>query len=392
MKKKLITLILSFSLLTMSLAGCGTKEKTPLPSEDEQTTDSTDTEDPTVDTDTDNATDTPEVENHDNEIRSELTNEWIPDSCEDQRPIAVMIPNDKGALNQYSIREAGVVYQCMVEGKITRLMALFDDYESLGNRIGNVRSARTYYVYWAMEWDSLFIHFGNPWYADDILASGKVADINLLNLNQGTEDSYGETTTAGLKGEFYRSSDRKAPQNAYISPVSIKNAIALKGYSSTHTSSYLGAHYQFADETNPVDLSTASDAKECLTLDLTTAYPIDKTYFLYDSASNSYLRYQYGDAHVDEVTGEQLSFTNIIVQFCNWRVLDDKGYLEFYFKEGSTGYYITDGYAVPITWEKNDDYSLTKYYDMDGNEITLNTGKTMVCIIEDTYESDVVIK
>lgn len=396
MKKKIMTLVLSFSLLAMTLAGCGSAKTQPDVSQDDVvddiTNDQTSDDNVTEDDSNDVAEEVPEVDNHEDDIRSELTNEWIPNSNEDYRPVAVMIPNDKSTLPHYSISEAGVLYQCQVEGSITRLMALFDDYENLGNRIGNVRSARTYYVYWAMEWDALFVHFGNPWYADAILESGQVADINLLNMNKGTEDSYGETTETGLPGEYYRASDRNAPQNAYISPYTIKNAIALKGYSTTHTTSYKGAHYQFADETNPVDLSTNSDAVECLTLDLSGSYPIDKTYFQYDSSTKQYLRYQYGAAHMDEATGEQLAFTNIIVQFTNWRALDEKGYLEFYFKEGLNGFYITNGYAIPITWEKSDDYAITKYYDANGNEITLNTGKTMVCIVENTDEDEVIIK
>ena len=83
---------------------------------------------------------------------------------------------------------------------------------------------------------------------------------------------------------------------------------------------------------------------------------------------------------------------NIIVQFCPWRALDAKGYLEFYFKQGMSGYYITEGYAIPITWEKEDDFDITRYYDAAGNEITLNTGKTMVCIVEDSDMNGVVIK
>ena len=61
------------------------------------------------------------------------------------------------------------------------------------------------------------------------------------------------------------------------------------------------------------------------------------------------------------------------------------------FKEGMNGYYITNGYAIPITWEKEDDYALTKYYDPNGNEIVLNTGKTMICIVEDTAEDSLTI-
>lgn len=401
MRKRILSILLAAVMVTACVTGCGGK-KTDDKSSQQKLPDSEITQDSA----TDDKQDTPDVsdvvddktdetvvdENHDDEIRSVLTNEWISADNQDLRPIAMMIPNDKGALPHYNISNAGVLYQCTVEGRITRLMALFDDYNTLSNRMGNVRSARTYYIYWAMEWDALYVHFGGPWYVDAILASGYVADINLLNLTKGTEESGGAKTENGMRGMYYRASDRNAPQNAYVSPASVVNAANAKGYSLTYTDGYKGAHYQFADEKNPVDLSKDSNAKECLTLDMAGAYPIDKTNFVYDSEKKMYMRYEYGAPHTDAETGEQLAFKNIIVQFCPWRALDAKGYLEFFFKQGMSGYYITDGYAIPITWEKKDDFDLTRYYDMNGNQITLNTGKTMVCIVEDSDMDGVVIK
>lgn len=399
MKKRIFALILTTLLLIGSFAGCGNSGKkgdtpdTPQvdDNEQEQEPDTNIENNDNPDNDNNDGTKVPEV-NHDNEVRSVLTNEWIPKSNENRRPLALMVPNDKAALPHYNISDAGVIYQCSVEEPFTRLMVLYDDYESLGDRIGNVRSARTYFIYWAMEWDPLFIHFGGPkLYVSDILKSGLISSVDLTNSPKGTEKSAGNETETGLKAHYYRATDRKAPQNAYVSAASIENAINSKKYSKTYTDLYKGAHFTFADENNPVDLSKTGYAIECNTLDFKNIYTHDKTYFLYDSNEKKYLRYQFGEAHVDEATGEQLAFENIIVQFCNWRKLDAKGYLEFYFKEGMNGYYITNGYAIPITWEKEDDFALTKYYDASGNEIVLNTGKTMICIVEDTAEDSLTI-
>lgn len=390
MKKKLISLLLVSALTITMCTGCGSKGKEDVvdPAPDQGTVEDpatpetpADTEDPTV---------TEPVENHDNDMRSELSNEWIPQVPANSRPIAMMIPNDKGALPHYNISSAAVIYQAPVEGSITRLMALFDNTNSFDDRTGNIRSARTYYVYWALEWDSLFIHFGNPWYADDILNSGRVAEIDYQDLAQGTEDSLGteNINSANSAGYWYRASDRRAPQNAYVSKDALELLLANRtNLSSTYTDSYQGAHFSFADEETPVDLSLASDAVECNVLDMEDAYPIDETYFEYDEATGKYLRYEFGEPHIDATTGEQLSFENIIVQSCSYYTLDEKGYLNIYFKSTDNdvckGYYITNGYAIPITWEKGSDYAQTKYYDASGSEIVLNTGKTMVCVIKD---------
>lgn len=55
-------------------------------------------------------------------------------------------------------------------------------------------------------------------------------------------------------------------------------------------------------------------------------------------------------------------------------------------------YYITGGKAIPVTWEKTTDFGPTKYFDQDGNEINLNTGKTFICIIQESAENRVVIR
>ena len=62
-----------------------------------------------------------------------------------------MMPNNRRAgykstsplLRQNGISYASVIYEAPVEGRITRLMALFEDYDDL-TTIGPVRSSRDY--------------------------------------------------------------------------------------------------------------------------------------------------------------------------------------------------------------------------------------------------------
>ena len=66
-------------------------------------------------------------ENHDHMYRSELTNEWIDESLKDQRPIAVMIDNEKTALPHFGVADADVVYEIMnstLNDRITRFMVV----------------------------------------------------------------------------------------------------------------------------------------------------------------------------------------------------------------------------------------------------------------------------
>ena len=97
------------------------------------------------------------VPGHENDMKSFLTGEWVDKKIGTQRPIAVMNGNTKEALPQYGINSAGVIYEAPVEGRITRLMAIFEDYDDL-DHIGPVRSSRDYYVYEAMAYDSIYVN------------------------------------------------------------------------------------------------------------------------------------------------------------------------------------------------------------------------------------------
>ena len=101
-------------------------------------------------------------------VRSRLTNEWVTEEVGSLRPLAVMVPNDKSALPQYNLSNADLLYECLVEGEITRLMAVYGDWTEL-ERVGNIRSCRDYFIYWAFEWDAIYCHAGGPFYIDEVV-------------------------------------------------------------------------------------------------------------------------------------------------------------------------------------------------------------------------------
>lgn len=309
----------------------------------------------------------PTPETREGYIRSDLTNEWIDEALADSRPLAVMVPDNKTALPQYNISNAGVIYECLAEGKISRLLCIWDDWRDM-DRIGNVRSARAYYVYWALEWDPIFCHYGNVLYADPILNADACDNIN------GTKSPYG----------YYRvkNEGRITEQTAYTSTEDVLKACEYYDYSLTHTQYYTPEHWQFASETNPVDLGASySNAENCTYVNCQNAYPDDKPYFEYSEEDGVYYRFQFGDKHMDAAMDTQLSFTNILIQYCDYSVIDQYDHLEYAFNSGGRGYYMTGGKAIPVTWKKAGDLAPTKFYDESGNEIFLNTGKTMVCVV-----------
>ena len=141
----------------------------------------------------------------------------------DHRPLAVMLNNIKEGCPQSGIEQASMVFECPVEGRITRLMGIFEEYENI-EKIGSVRSSRDYFVYLAMEVDAIYAHFGQATvYVGDLLNSNAVD--NISGVVSGIENPANHT--------FYRSDDRSAPHNVYIDNEGLKEDIANFGYRTT---------------------------------------------------------------------------------------------------------------------------------------------------------------
>ena len=308
-------------------------------------------------------------------VRSVYTNEVITTAQAGLRPIAVMMPTDKKAQPSYGIGNASILYEIMEEGNISRQLAVIDNWLGL-DRIGNIRSCRAYYIPQATEWDSILVHFGGVVYMKDRITA---ADINNLS---GTHQ-YGVGGGAVGGSAFYRTSDRKAPHNAYTSASGVIKASEKLGYSLTIRPEYYNAkHFTFAEGVNTLAQYGAA-AITANTVDLKQIFPYTKSAFTYNAADGLYYKTIHGQPQVDGNTGEQIAFANIIIQNTKWGFMDTNGYLYFQNIDNTEdGYYITKGKCIHVTWQKAGDYTPTVYYDDYGNEIQLNEGKTYIAVAQ----------
>lgn len=307
--------------------------------------------------------------------RSVYTNEPVTAAQASQRPIAVMMPTDKTAQPSYGIGSADVLYEIMEEGNISRQMAIIPNWQALP-QIGNLRSCRLYYISAAREWDPILVHFGGVCYMQGTIDA---PDMNNLS---GTYE-YGVGGEAPGSGYFYRTQNRKAPHNAYISADGITKACASLGYQTTVRPGYYNSkHFTFAEGVNTLD-QYGAQAATAGTIDLSQVFSYTKSSLKYDPATGLYFKSLHGKPQVDGLTGAQIAFSNVIVQNTTWAPLDAKGYLAFQMiDDKQDGYYFTKGKAIHIRWVKGSDYEPTRYYDDNGNEIQLNTGKTYIAIAQ----------
>ena len=164
-----------------------------------------------------------------NMYRSELTNEWIDISLKNQRPVAIMVDNEKAALPHYGLTEADVVYEMMnstANGRITRLMAIVKDWGKI-TRFGNIRSTRPTNFMLAAEWNAILVHDGGPFYINDWAAK-----------------PYSNNLSAGFKRI---NNGKKREYTEYVTTGELDNRIKAAGYSKDYNAYYSGPHFTFSD-------------------------------------------------------------------------------------------------------------------------------------------------
>ena len=309
-------------------------------------------------------------ENHEGQMRSYLTGEWVSEEIGTKRPWAIQFSNFKLVSNQFGIGQADIVYECIVEGGITRLLGIGENYT--GNRIGSMRSSRHYFVSIADEYDAIYIHYGKTKYA-----RSKINELGIDNLDGET----GIGTTV-----FYRDTSMKAPHNAFTSRKGILAGIEKKGYRTDYTDGY-DAHFTFYEEDTQLKDGIAAVK---VTVDFSS---YNTPYFIYNSKDKLYERFQFGAAHKDAVTGEQLTFKNIIIQFVKEWDIDRNDYQTMDLVDASgSGYYITNGKIIHITWKKKEADRFMRYYDEAGAELKINPGKTYIALFPKDRKEDVIIE
>ncbi|HWT75668.1 MAG TPA: DUF3048 domain-containing protein [Mobilitalea sp.] len=327
-------------------------------------------EEPSENDQTVTITPTPDNTNHEGEMRSYLTGLWVPVEIGTKRPIAFQFNNFKTVSNQWGIGQADIVYECLVEGGITRLLGIGENYT--GDRIGSTRSARHYFVSIADEYDAIYVHYGKTKYA-----TSKMKTLGIDHM----DGSEGIGTTV-----FYRDKTIKQPHNAFASLDGILKGIEKKGFETQYEAGYV-SHYTFYD--TDTDLSSTNDANK-ITLKF-SGYT--SPYFEYNADDKLYYRFQYGAPHKDSLTGEQLAFKNIIIQFVKEWNIDKNGYQTMDLEDAAgRGYYFTNGKVVLITWKKKEADGWMRYYNEAGEELTINPGKTFIALFPQDRTEDVTIK
>jgi len=300
------------------------------------------------------------------------------DPSVNKRPVtAVMIENSPDARPQSGLDSAGVVFEALAEGGVTRFMALYQD--TAPSYIGPIRSARPYYIEWAMGFDAGYAHVGG---SPDGLHDIKVWDTRDLDQFYNA-------------GSYHRISSRYAPHNVYTSVDTLMKLEKSKGYTSSNFTGF--ARKASQPYKPPRTVKTADGQTKKISQDKRTpANTINLTFsgyyydseFKYQPKTNDYLRYEAGKVHTELSSSGKKSYItpNVVVAMVVPRqngALDTSGaYYSDYNAIGSgTAYVFQDGTVQKGSWRKTSRTAALEFLDTAGQPLKLNPGQTWISAI-----------
>ncbi len=272
------------------------------------------------------------------------------------RPFAVMINNISVARPlQSGLQDAYIIYEIVTEGGITRYLALFKDQET--ERIGMIRSARHYYLDYALENDAYFAHHGQ---SPQALSDFRKLKVNTINSNHFLRD---------------KSLKVAVEHTSYTTMELLQNAVTKSKYRN-ETNKPLLLNYV-------IDYNIKNEKNKKEAKNINIKYSNSSTSnFIYDTKNKVYKMQVNGKDNTDYVTKKAYTFKNIITyQVKNTTITGDgAGRQELDNIGTGEGYYITEGYAISIKWAKDSRESQTKYYKMDGTVLEVADGNTYIGI------------
>lgn len=289
---------------------------------------------------------------------SPLSGAQVAPELADRPVVAVVIENHTNARPQSGLSEAGVVYEALAEGGITRYLAFY--LENRPKEYGPIRSIRTYFVDWALEFDAPVAHVGGNIDALDI-----IRPLGMKDLDQFAHGGY-----------FYRTRDRYAPHNMYATSEKLDALLSAKGFDKPAA---------FTPSPRKADQpATAEVPAPNPVIRINYSYNGYQVEYRYNQATNDYSRFLAGAADVDRNTGQQIRVKNVVLQvmstsFGTTRIGEQTVIM------GTPGsgkaVVFRDGGAVTGTWKKSTHRERTKLLDAAGAEIPLNTGNTWYSIV-----------
>lgn len=283
-------------------------------------------------------------------VPSRLTGEQISPELDKRHVTGVMIENSPDARPQSGMKHAGVIYEAVSEGGITRFLCLFQAHKP--DYIGPVRSVRPYYVDYLLPYDASLVHAGG---SGEGLA--KVRNFGVKDIDHGANS-----------GAFQRISQRYAPHNLYTSTAALDKVSASRGFITSKVKSL------------PRKAQKPGKTITAKAIDVRISSPLYNVHYDYDKASNSYKRIMGGRPHTDQRSGQQLSPKVVVALVMNY---SRNGIYSVYKTTGSGPMYVfQNGIVQKGTWKKASERDQLSFTDAAGKPLMLSTGQTWISLVK----------
>lgn len=274
---------------------------------------------------------------------SQLTGEETTSDIAARPILGIMIENSEEARPQTGLDSAGIVFEAVTEGGITRYLLLYQ--KDIPEIVGPVRSIRPHFVDWLMGFDSSIAHVGGSEEALALSDSRKAKSLSQFKYD----------------APYFRDNNRAAPHNMYART---KDLRALQAELQHKTSKFEEIPRK-ADSPGG-EPNTTTPAAPKVTIDFSS--PAFAAEFRYDSATNSYLRFLAGEPHIDSATNKQISVKNLVVLLGNRQ---ENGINAL--GEGEALVFM-DGKVQKAKWQNPSYTNRLRILDKDNKQIPLNRG------------------
>jgi hypothetical protein len=283
---------------------------------------------------------------------SPLTGEAVANETATKQAVtAIMIENSPDARPQSGLKQAGVVFEAVAEGGITRFLTLHQ--QDKPQLIGPVRSVRMYYVDWLAPFNASVAHVGGSAAALAEVRNGNYRDIDQF-FNAGS---------------YWRASDRYAPHNVYTSFEKLDALNQAKGYTESAFTGF-----------SRVD-GKPSEAPNATNIAIAISGPTYNSNYVYDKATNTYAKSQAGAPHLDREDGQITPSVVIALKVSMTRIMED-GYRESITTTGTGEAVIfQNGTAQTVTWHKADRMTQLSFTDSAGDDVPLIRGQTWIAAV-----------
>lgn len=297
------------------------------------------------------------------ELNRQLDGKLVDAADAHQFPYCVMIENAAfdGVRPQSGLPDAEIVYEVIVEGGITRFMAVFGD--SRPERIGPVRSARDNFVEFAYAYDCPYYHAGG---SDTGLQH--IRDLGMRDVDGLIEYQY-----------FWRDPLKFGPHDFFTSGKLLQKAAKEHGWHNEPDPDFV--RWERVDETGSKTYTTS--AKSELADSVFVGYdPGYEAEWTYNGNSGVYKRKTAGVPHLDAETQKPLTAKNIVLLHVgDGQPIPGKGRINWPVIGRGKVDIVYGGRVYRGFWRKAGERSRLQFVDDEGNRLPLAIGNTWVQVV-----------